>query len=463
MKKPFFISNLLNKSLPRISMTLKFSGFIVILIFSKHVYASNPILDNKVVIIKPLVHQEISGRSFSDLSLVAFKNNAFKPIPYQFDELNEDGSIYIEGEDSLALKVEGVASDLVGEPGLYDGNDELLFMLRDAGDKKTDKVKYIEGKIIAELEVIAIDNVRRYVYLVEGALLKSETGYVRYSADLGRVETDKYSLKVEEDNAVMWEEFIFNSFDGANSQKPIDTLKMTFFANVIPLALTPMILNNKNLKATTISEKTGQIRATTTYRQVINWLKVPWFACKLQIIYYESKVQYKFVIRLPEGRRQIVANVKIGISTDGRDLDGADLVFSSKPDLVNKVDGKVSDDEKVAIESELDVANKNWIWLNSHNHYASLTTFKIDQQTKVDSDFNKPKVEFRFMDDKKEKVKPEFFRGQSPEAGFVIKFPQFGKIFSDYSVNMFSEDIKLSASEVFKLVESDVTVNTIIY
>lgn len=422
-------------------------------------HASDNIFNNQVVIIKPDRLPALEGKAITELSLVSLKQGSFKPIPYQIDEINEDGSVHIEGVDSLALKVEGADSELSGKPQVFDSNDEMLFMLRDAGEKKTDKDPYAGGKMIAEIEVISIDNRRRYVYVVQGALLKSEQAYVRYSASLGRVETDKYSLKVNDKNAIIWDEFQFFSFQGKHPQQPIDTLKVGVRANVIPLGFVPVYLHNGHLKATPLAEKTGPIRAITTYRQTLSYLRVPLFAGKLQIFHYESKVQYNFVIRIPEGRRQLVANLKFRLSTDGRELDNADIVFSSKADFIGKVDGLVSDAEKSVVDITPELHQKNWIWLDSHERFAMLTTFDINQQTQVDSDFNKPKLEFRFKDNQEEKDKPEFYKGQSPDAGFVVKMPQFGKIFINYSINMFDQDIEMPAAEIANIVDAPFTIN----
>lgn len=429
--------------------------FVLVLIsFPGLSYSKDLVLENKVIVLKSENLASLNGKAFIHYSLAASHKGKVIPIPFQFDELTEDGFIYTEGTESTALKMEGVHSEIKGQANIFDEDDELLFMLRDAGERiKNTKEPLLAGKAVSEIEVIGYDNIRRYVYLVKDARIHSETVYVQYSSDIGRAETDKYSLQVSKKNALVWDDFSFFSFNGANPQKPIDTMKLGVRANVIPAALVPVYLNNKHLKATPLADKTGPIRATTTYRQTLNYLGAPWFASKLQIRHYESKVDYHFVLRMPEARRQMLANLKVRISTDGRELKGSKIVFSSDPEFIGSVDGVVSEEEQRVIEIQPDLDQKNWIWLDTQNNFETFTTFEVSQETKVDSDFNKPKLEFRFEDNEDKKDKPEFYAGQSPDAGFEIKMPQFGKVFMKYSINMFANtqttDIKDLALNVF--------------
>jgi hypothetical protein len=417
------------------------------------VFSADNVLKNKVVILKPESLPSLKGKSFEDVAVASFKNGEMLTIPFQFDELTEDGFIHIEGVDSVALKMEGVHSELEGEANIFDANDELLFMLRDGGGRfKKNKQQVLGGDLLSEIEVIGYDNIKRYFYLIKNARIRSEENYIFYSSELGRAESEVYSLKVNQKNALIWDEFNFFQYDGANPQKPIDTMKLGVRANVIPAGLIPVFLNNKHLKATPLGEKVGPIRATTTFRQTLRYLGAPWFASKLQIRHYESKIDYNFVLRMPEARRQMLANLKVRVSTDGRDLTGSNLVFSSDPEFLATVDGKVSKEEKRVVEITPGLDQKNWIWLNTKNNFETFTRFEVNQITKVDSKFNKPKLEFRFEDNEDEKDRPEFHKGQSPDAGFVVKMPQFGKMFITYGVDMFSntetEDPKKLAHKV---------------
>lgn len=430
------------------------SGLILIALSGVSYAELTAIETRKVITITPAQLPNINGRVLNFYSVAAVKENRFTPIPYQFDEMSEDRFVFIEGEKSVALKMEGVASKLKGKPNFFDEDDQLIFMLRDAGPKRKSDT-YSDGEVYAEIEITTRDNQKRYVYVVGDARNEFDNYYVRYSSEIGRAETEFYSLKVNPKNALVWDEFYFESFDGAHERQPIDTMKLGFRANVVPAAMIPVYLNNKNLKAKALTEKSGPIRATTTYRQTLKYLGAPWFVSKTQIQHFESKVQYDFILRMPEARRQMLANPKIRISTDGWDLNGADIVLSSAPDIIGKVDGKVSEEEKKAADIRPELSAKNWIWLDSHYHYSSLTTYTLRQDTSVDSKLNKPKLEFRFKDNNEKKDKPEFHRGQSPDLGFVAKMPQFGHIHLTYTIDMFSADLGLQGKEVAAQVHAE--------
>src|SRR5690606_12358359 len=153
------------------------------------------VADNALVVsITPAELDVIRGHDTSPYSLAAVKDGALKPIPYQFDERTESGFIYMKNNPDKAKKED----PLVGKEGFFDGNDQLIFMMKDGGARKSSSMK-ADGELLAEIAVDNYKGEQRYVYLVKGARLQSEDYYVRFSAQLGRVETDYYALKVDPD------------------------------------------------------------------------------------------------------------------------------------------------------------------------------------------------------------------------------------------------------------------------
>lgn len=381
-------------------------------------------------------------------SLVAVKNGLLEAIPYQFDELTKDGFVFIEGADSLALTFEGVKSHIKGKQNFFDQDDELLFMMRDAGTRKTKNMP-APGEIVAEIAVKAVDGKDRYVYLVRDSLLSSEEFYIRYSSEIGRAESNYYSLKVDQKNALVWDEFFFESFTGKNPRQPFDTMKLGMSGHVLPAAAIPVYLTNDSLKAKPLAEKAGPIRATTTFRMTLKFLGIPWFVGKLQIRHTESAVAYDFIMRMPELRRQAMANLRARMSMDGWDLDGAEVVFSERPEAIAKVDGQLSDLESEMSGYELALDGNNWIWLDTKENFATLMTFKLDHITKINSKANKPRVRYQYKDTRdKRKHWAEFRQGQVPDAGFEVKMPQFGRVKMSFIYDMFPTNVKQSAQSV---------------
>lgn len=408
---------------------------------------------SKVITVTAQTLAEINVKTLDNYSLAAVKDGRLEPIPFQIDEISKDGFVMIDGEDSIALKLEGVKSHIEGKRSFFDGNDQLLFMLRDAGPKKTRAMQNI-GDMIAELEVKTADGTTQYVYVVEGARIQSEDYYVRYSSELGRAETDFYTLMVNQKNALVWEEFSVESYDGKHPKKPFDTMKLGLSANVLVAGGIPLAINNKDLKAKVLAQKAGPIRATSTFRQTLTFLKVPLFVSKLQVRHYESKVQYDFILRMPEARRQALANLRISMSMDGWDLKGSDIVFSKHPDKKALVDGQVSEAELALLDDKLSLDEEKWIWLDTHNNFSTLMSYNLQQYTKFEKDFNKAKIRYKYKDNNNKKSRMEFHEGQLPDVGFEAKLPQFGRIHMTYTYDMFSKDLKQNVPDIAKGINS---------
>lgn len=305
------------------------------------------------------------------------------------------------------------------------------------------------GKLVAEISVKAADGSKSYVYLVEDSILRAEDAYIRYSSEIGRAESDYYSLMVDQKNALVWDEFYFDTYAGANPRQPFDTMKLGMSRHVLPIGGIPVYLTNDSLKAKALAESAGPIRATTTFRMTLKFLGIPWFVGKLQIKHTESAVSYDFILRMPELRRQAMANLRARMTMDGWDLDDSEVVFSERPDEIATVDGKLSELEAAMSGFELDPDGSNWIWLDTKQDFSTLMSFKLDHLTKIDAKANKTRVRYQYKDTRdKRKHWAEFHQGQLPDAGFEVKLPQFGRIKMSFTYDMFSRDVKQSAKSV---------------
>ena len=145
------------------------------------------------------------GKSIGTLSLAAIVDDELEPIPYQFDEYNEGGAIFFDGWDV----------PIIGVQGILDDQDKLLFLYKDAGERKS-KIQRFDGIPLAELSITGRDGVVRYVYLMENSRLRSDEQYVRYSSEEALVETDFYSLSYNQDNHINWKDLSIAGYEGCD-------------------------------------------------------------------------------------------------------------------------------------------------------------------------------------------------------------------------------------------------------
>ena len=139
----------------------------------------------------------------SGLSLAAMVDGEMRPVPFQIDQFNTGGAVYFEGTDV----------PMAGDPLAFDASDKLLFLFKDAGERRKSDTLY-DGEVIAEILARGQDGYNRFVYLVKNSRLRSEDQYVRYSSEIGLVDTDFYSLRYNTKNHLVWEDFGYTNFKG---------------------------------------------------------------------------------------------------------------------------------------------------------------------------------------------------------------------------------------------------------
>jgi hypothetical protein len=408
-------------------------------------YASKAgeIADNsRVISLKPEQLPALKGGRISSFSLAAVSGGRMNPIPYQFDERTESGYIHMSSLNKKLQKDD----PLLGTEGFFDENDELLFMLKDAGPRRKNGMA-TDGKAISEIEIYSSSGERRYVYVVQDARLESDTYYVRYSSELGRVETDYYALKVNPKNAFMWEEFYYDNFDGAHPRQPVDTIKIWMKSNA--LGGVPITVHNKHMVAKVIAEKSGPIRSTTEYKLTLTYFKTPLLAMKLQIVHHEQEISYDSQLEIPKVRRRLIAKPVLRLSMDGYDLQGSTIRYKGGPSEPGIVDGEISEVEKRMRDTAIDYKDDNWVWLDSNYGFMLFSNFKLI------TDEEAPMKVF-YVDDLEGKDKSEFYKGNLPNAGFEItKIPLKGMFRVIVDLKMFSEDLDTGVDKFVELINAE--------
>ena len=383
----------------------------------------------------------IKGNKISSYSLAAVKGGRMTAIPYQFDERTQSGYIYMKDLDEKAKKDDPI----LGNEGFFDEKDELLFMFKDAGVRRKNGMAS-DGKIVSEIQLETYEKKKVYVYLIEEARVESEDFYVRYSSQLGRVETDYYALKVDPKNAFMWKEFYYDSFDGAHPRKPVDTIKIQMKANAF--GGVPVTLTNKNIVAKAIAEKSGPIRATTQYKMTLTYLRTPLLNMKLQIVHHEQEISYDAQTEVPAVRRRLVGKPSLKIGLDGYDLQGATMRVKDGPSEDGIVDGEISDIENQMMGIPVEAGVTNWLWLDSKYGFAMFSNYRIEADSEV-------AMNILLEDDLDAKDKSEYYKGRLPTLGFGIPFiPLKGSLRIIVDLKMYDQVLDIDVEKFADIVNT---------
>lgn len=434
-----------------LTLSIQLTFLLVVTVFSQQVLASKAgeVSDQtRVVSLSPKDLPALKDRNPKGYSLAAVKNGRLVPIPYQIDERRESSFIYMKEKS----KKDKENDPLVGKELFFDGNDELIFMFKDAGDRLKSLMQ-VDGSLVSEIELDNYAGQKKYVYLVKDAVRESDTYYVRFSSELGRVETDYYALKVDPKNAFMWEEFYYDSFVGAKPGRPIDTIKLRMESNA--LAVVPLNLNNKHMVAEVVAEKSGPIRSTTEYKVTLRLLASPVMNFDLQIVHHEQSFSYNSRVTIPAFRRRLVSKAAMNASVDFNDLIGATVTTSATPTLTGIVDGETSEVEEKMKAASFKLNEHNWIFMGTKDGFSMLNDFIVETQEELP-------MGVVYEESKDVELAPEYFKGQMPMLGFyMLKTPLKGFMQITNTTKMYSDPIDIPPAEFAKLTTRDLKVKVI--
>lgn len=358
----------------------------------------------KVITIEGEDLPSMVGLPLDQLSLAAMVDGQMEPIPFQIDQYNIGGAVYFDGWE---VPMAGAADKM-------DTTDKLLFVFKDAGERRSARSIY-DGDIISEIVLRDQQGIERFVYVVLNSRLRSEEQYVRYSAQIGQVETDFYSLTYNAENHLIWDDFRYNSYVG---ERPLDALKLVLNGGILT-SIAEVELDTENLIAVPKGELIGPIRTTTQLDFVVYFMGLPILNFGIQIHHYPKSLTYDVRGTIPEFRRMMVRNPIITMSIDANDLMGATVQTSGIPSVEGLVNGKLDDTEIQIIDAGLDPHN-NWIWLNSKRNIDFISY--VDYIGEFDSS-----MRLLYTDDPNATSKNELFPGQTPNLGYVIEeFPMDG-------------------------------------
>jgi len=116
------------------------------------------------------------GSPIDELSLMVLNNNSWVPIPFQIDQKKPDGMY------AFTLGPEAIADP---DPNL-DANDELVFMVKESGDRAVKGSLPGGGKTIMEIEIVDPENNQKgWVYLARfsGSAPRSPDDYIKLFID----------------------------------------------------------------------------------------------------------------------------------------------------------------------------------------------------------------------------------------------------------------------------------------
>lgn len=96
------------------------------------------------VVVSAQQADKLAGHDIADISVMAVRAGKLVPIPFQIDERDKDGWVYVDGVSK---------TELDGAAGKFDAKDEIVFMHRDTGKEQYNPatMPLADGKVVQEV------------------------------------------------------------------------------------------------------------------------------------------------------------------------------------------------------------------------------------------------------------------------------------------------------------------------
>ena len=356
------------------------------------------------------------GKEFKDYSVMAVVDGVVSPIPFQFDERNEKGFLFVPGGK---LAVDGIENVL-------DGQDELVFMYTDTGPQATPaQISAVSGSVISEILVNdAAAGVAGYAYLISGNTQRSDHHYTHYDSETGKVETQKYSLDIDPDNLLSWSDMKYKDFKPGHSL--IDTMKIRIKARVGFIKAT---INNNLIPNHVVAVKNGPVRTIIEVDASISILGVTLGEGGASVTINNQSVQFPVYATIPKAAAML-SDLNIGIALDFHKLEGAKVRTALGPQepIIAGGGGSNPEDHGVTLEDD-------WLAGSTGNGYDIVAFFQGSE------DF-KPSLKFQYEDAGRGGAEdaPERYKGGHPQVGYYVSDIPTGQDIV-VGVNLFFDDV----------------------
>ena len=356
----------------------------------------------------------VLNRKIEELSVMAVWDGTMKPIPFQFDEYDiKSRYIFIPGINTNP--VDGVY-------GQVDPNDDLIFLFRDASEKRYDanSMALDEGKILKELKFTDRQGRDRYAYLVEHNSKRSDVDYIRYNQteDNSNIDTAFFNLDFNPENFLDFKD-LSNNYGSDAHHSIMDQIYFDVSANIFSDFIKIGLNSFDNVRVKILGVKDGPVRATVYSKIYFVLAGIRLFGMNSEVSFYEQGLVFPNRTEVGKGTvlAGLIKNPKILVYCD-LDIEGGKLtsqafVGKSGDRLFANVDGAMDAEEREATEFDLP---GNWVWVEHGDGWEVVATFKLS-----DAAFDGMKTSIFYVDDKGISTEHEKIPGALPHIGILMK------------------------------------------
>lgn len=360
----------------------------------------------------------LRGTPIERLSLMAVRGGQMIPVPFQIDEYDRTGLIWIDGVSK---------NEPEGTPGEFDDFDEVVFMYRDGGHAiyEPDTHGHIEGRVVQEIRLDSPRNKPRYVYLVLDNPLRSEADYVTADLEKGRIDTTVLEMEYDPKNLV----HIRHGAPKAgprHHQNVIDNFYLRISTGILNENLRVDLDTRNNIRAVPVAVKDGPVRASMLVKARVWYMFLPtFFSQHFMVNFHEQSVSVpsRFAIdslRTLKYFLMFLRDPHIEFAADFDNLEGARVTFQAvyeNEESTGRVDGKMSDFEQRMNSTRLP---GDWLYMDSNQGWDLFFSnhMPVVENGLFDAFLEGVRLNILYHDDAEDVRDYERFAGAHPRIGF---------------------------------------------
>ena len=347
------------------------------------------------------------GKKLSHLRLYSYVDESFRQVPYQIDEWTEDGFMVLD---------QGPEQNGELANGILDGQDMLVFMARDAGDRVSRDLRPQGTDHGIEIEVLdPATGGKGWCYLLHFPESAPECSFpIRATLDDTEEITSKGSTYRMVGTNFTSGDRVYKTFihrnvwvtpeGGGNGKNFIDVSKFRIETRLL-FGLLRIRLDESNFFGEVSKQKKGPVRSVC--RQ--------WFGFKLPLrlhhlktpkLYvdayvYDTMILVGVTTKMPFNPGYVVTDFSLSIGYDLHDLDGYGMRWYNS----NNREGFLADGITSPLEAEYDNSSDSWrciVGPNGWMMHASIWDKEYFEQADI-------KVHYR--DDLESYSPPEYYPG----------------------------------------------------
>lgn len=345
------------------------------------------------MILRAQDYPTLAGIPIAQLSVLAVRGDKLIPIPFQIDEFDTRGLVYIQGVATPGSLNPGFITrerKADGVAGRYDNSDELVFMYRDAGRHKASAGQLAQLldsnnriKLLGVLELRRDGLPPRYAYVMQNQPLRANADYVRVDLAKGIAQTTVADIEWDPASMAMLKR-IAPRVGPSSGKNIVDGVYGEVSTGLMQKNLRFSLNTTDNIRVQPVAVRDGPVRALMLVKLRIFYAGIPIFHDFLNVAMYEQGASLLARIRLDslDAAKYFVNMIKeprIEATIDFANLDGAEVRWEA---LHNSSERAIVDGSMNTIEDAMNTIRMpgDWIWLDSKRgwHFFFSNNFSVE-------------------------------------------------------------------------------------